>query len=245
MVWLETKNGDFSVKSFYSFLLLLGKQESGAIPPSQYNLELLGSCKSQFFCLESKVKEQEDFCPVPLRYTRAKRCSPIYEEYHLESLRTSQGEFFRLESIMGKDLNIESGGKEGVVIRKQMFPLPHRRRNHKLHSTSLRQGQGLVTVTFCSLWHVLGLILDGQRDSPQFWHGSFVGKQHKKTQKATPLCIFWMVQKERNRLAFDNEEFSIQRLKNSFVCTLQSWKNMYITDGPLPLITFFYWLSIR
>ena len=34
------------------------------------------------------------------------------------------------------------------------------------------------------------------------WRGSFVGKKRKKIWEAIPLCIFWTVWKERNRLAF-------------------------------------------
>ena len=34
------------------------------------------------------------------------------------------------------------------------------------------------------------------------WKGSFVGKKRKKIWDAIPLCIFWTVWKERNRLAF-------------------------------------------
>ena len=48
-------------------------------------------------------------------------------------------------------------------------------------------------------------------------HGSFVGKKRRKVWRAAPLCLFWTVWKERNRIAFENQEFSIQRLKYSFV----------------------------
>ena len=34
------------------------------------------------------------------------------------------------------------------------------------------------------------------------WGGSFVGKKKKKFWSSIPLFIFWMVWKERNRLAF-------------------------------------------
>ena len=34
--------------------------------------------------------------------------------------------------------------------------------------------------------------------------------------------------KERNRIVFDNEEFSVHRLKYSFVCSLWSWTRLYI-----------------
>ena len=60
-----------------------------------------------------------------------------------------------------------------------------------------------------------------------------------------PLCLFWMVWKERNRITFDNEELSIHRMKNSFVCSVWSWTKLYIDERPLPLINFFDWLGSR
>ena len=60
------------------------------------------------------------------------------------------------------------------------------------------------------------------------WHGSFVGKKCKKVWTSAPLCLFWMVWKERNRINFDNEELSIHRMKNSFVCSFWSWTKLLI-----------------
>ena len=38
-----------------------------------------------------------------------------------------------------------------------------------------------------------------------------MGKVRKKAWQMTPLCIFWLVWKERNMLAFGNEELLLQR----------------------------------
>ena len=54
-----------------------------------------------------------------------------------------------------------------------------------------------------------------------------------------PLRIFWSVWKERNLLAFRNEEFSLQRLKYSFVCNLWSWVRVFIVLSPSSLVSFF------
>ena len=56
--------------------------------------------------------------------------------------------------------------------------------------------------------------------------------------KVAPLCIFWVVWKERNRIAFDNEKISMNRLKNSFVCNLWVWTKSVVNDGPLSLPSF-------
>ena len=44
-------------------------------------------------------------------------------------------------------------------------------------------------------------------------------------------------------IAFENEELSIHRLKNSFVCNIWFWTNSIVNEGPLPLISFFYLLG--
>ena len=41
---------------------------------------------------------------------------------------------------------------------------------------------------------------------------------------------------ERNLLAFDNAEFLVQRMKNSFVCNLWSWSRLSIDMSPISLV---------
>ena len=72
-----------------------------------------------------------------------------------------------------------------------------------------------------------------------------MGKKRKKVWKVAPLCLFWMVWKERNKIVFDNEELPIQRMRNSFVCSFWSWTKLFIDERPLPLINFFDWLGSR
>ena len=77
------------------------------------------------------------------------------------------------------------------------------------------------------------------------WHELFVGKARKKAWQVAPLCIFWTMWKERNLIAFDNEELSFQILKNSFVCNLWSWSKVSIDMNPISLISFIDWLGSK
>ena len=52
-----------------------------------------------------------------------------------------------------------------------------------------------------------------------------------------PLCIFWSVWKERNRLAFGNEELSLQRLKYYFVCNFWSRVRVSLVESPSSLVS--------
>ena len=65
-----------------------------------------------------------------------------------------------------------------------------------------------------------------------------MGKKRKKIWKSIPLCIFWTVWKERNRLTFGGGVLNIQNLKNFFVCNLWSWARLYIGEESLSLVGF-------
>ena len=75
------------------------------------------------------------------------------------------------------------------------------------------------------------------------WRGHLVGKKRKKIWKAIPLCIFWTVWKEMNRLAFKGGVLHIQKLKNFFVCNLWGWARLDIEDNSLSLLGFLEWLA--
>ena len=77
------------------------------------------------------------------------------------------------------------------------------------------------------------------------WHGAFVGKACKKAWQMTPLCIFWSIWKERNLLAFGNEELLLQRLKYSFVCNIWFWVRVSIVSSPFSLVSFLDWLGSK
>ena len=75
------------------------------------------------------------------------------------------------------------------------------------------------------------------------WHGSFVGKKGKKVWRAAPLHIFWTVWKTINRLAFKDDELSIQRLKYSFLFSLWSEAKLFIVECPITIVNFIDWLG--
>ena len=75
------------------------------------------------------------------------------------------------------------------------------------------------------------------------WNGGFVGKRRKKAWQMAPLCIFWSVWKERNRLAFGDENLSLQRLKYSFVCNLWFWVRGSLAESHSSLVSFVDWIG--
>ena len=94
-------------------------------------------------------------------------------------------------------------------------------------------------ILFSVLWILLLLVKEVHFGR----HGSFVGKKRKRVWRASPMCLFWMVWKERNKIAFESDKFSIQRLKFSFVSNFWSWAKSCIVEEPQSLINFFDWLG--
>ena len=77
------------------------------------------------------------------------------------------------------------------------------------------------------------------------WQGAAVGKRRKKIWFAAPLCLFWNLWHARNRLVFENEVPSAQRIKANFVTNLWTWANLYSVDNTHSVIDFFTWLGSR
>ena len=69
-----------------------------------------------------------------------------------------------------------------------------------------------------------------------------MGKKRKKLWKSIRLYIFWIIWKERNRLAFRGG-LAVQKLKTLFVCNIWGWAKLYISVESNSLIGFLEWLA--
>ncbi|RVW89101.1 putative ribonuclease H protein [Vitis vinifera] len=193
MLWKETKDGIFSVKSLYSSL--------ASRRDVQFPYSNIWST-----CVPTKVS------------------------------------FFAWEAYWGKVLTLDQLKKRGRSLANRCFlcGMEEESIDHILIQCS--KARGLWELLF-ALFGVTWVLPSSVRDTLSGWSGFKLGKKHRKVWNAAPLCIFWAVWKERNRIAFDNEELSIHRLKNSFVCNLWLWTKSVVNDGPIPLISFFDWLG--
>ena len=123
--------------------------------------------------------------------------------------------FFALEASWGKVLTLDQLKRRGWAIANGCFLCCAEEEsiNHIIiHYSKARVLWELVFVLFGVTW----VLPYSARDTLLGWHGSFVGKKHRKAWRATPLCLCWSVWKERNRIAFENEDLLVQRLKYSF-----------------------------
>ena len=49
------------------------------------------------------------------------------------------------------------------------------------------------------------------------WNNFPLRKSERKAWRAAPFCLFWAIWKERNRVVFEIEEFSLNKLRSAFV----------------------------
>ena len=70
------------------------------------------------------------------------------------------------------------------------------------------------------------------------WQGVVMGKKRKKMWTAAPSCLFWALWRARNRLAFENEVTSAQRIKINFISNLWTWANLYSNANTNSVLDF-------
>ena len=133
--------------------------------------------------------------------------------------------FFAWEALWGEALTLDQLKRRGWTLANKCFLClaDEESTNHILiYCTKTRVLWELLFALFGVTWVLPFLV----RETFLGWHKSFVGKKCKKAWMLASLCRFWAVWKERNRIAFDNEELSLHRMKNSFVHSFWSWTKL-------------------
>ena len=152
--------------------------------------------------------------------------------------------FFAWEAAWGKALTLDLVQKRGWSLANRCFMCLEKEEtiNHLLlHCSKIRALWELLFTLFGVYWVLPSLV----RETLLSWHGSFVGNKRKKVWRATPLHIFWTVWKTRNRLAFKDDELSIQRLKYSFLFSLWFEAKLFIVECPITIVNFIDWFLLR
>ena len=152
--------------------------------------------------------------------------------------------FFGWEATWGKVLTLDQLQKRGCALASRCYLCQRHEESidHILfHCVKTKTLWALLFSMFRVQWVLLATV----KGTLLGWNGSFVGKKRKGVWRASPLCLFWMVWKVRNKIAFEEEELSIQRLKYSFVYFLWSETKLSIKDGPSTLVDFVGWVGTR
>ena len=111
--------------------------------------------------------------------------------------------------------------EEGLATPQQMLFMWLCRGVNSSHLAPLPSCSPLVGDHSFPNWHFLGFPLGDQGFITQL-EGLLCGKKRRKIWNSIPLWIFWIVWKERNRIAFRDGILAVQRLNHSFVSNLWS-----------------------
>ncbi|RVX11584.1 LINE-1 retrotransposable element ORF2 protein [Vitis vinifera] len=159
LLWKETKDGIFSVKSLYGIL----DSRRGV----QFPINIIWNP-----CVPTKV------------------C------------------FFAWEAFWGKVLTLDQLKKRGRCLANRCFLCCEEEKSIDHILIQCSKARVLWELLF-ALFGVTWVLPYSVRDTLSGWSGFNMGKKRRKVWKTAPLCIFWAVWKERNRIAFDNEELSM------------------------------------
>ena len=124
--------------------------------------------------------------------------------------------FFGWEATWGKTLTLHQLQKRGWALANRCYLCQRHEESIDhilLHCEKARTLWALLYSMFRVQWVLPTTI----KETLLRWNGSFVGKKRKGVWRASPLCLFWTVWKARNKVAFEEKELSIQRLKFSLV----------------------------
>ena len=152
--------------------------------------------------------------------------------------------FFAWEYTWGKALTLDMVQKRGQALANRCFMCLEKEENINHLPLNCSRTRVLWDLLF-ALFGVSWVSPSSVRETLLSWNGFFLGKNRKKAWRAAPLHIFWMVWKERNRLAFKDESLSIQRLKRSFILTFWAEAKLFIDDCPLTITNFIDWLGSK
>ena len=128
----------------------------------------------------------------------------------------SKVSFFAWETSWGKVLTFNQVKKRGQVLANRCYFCQAEKKS--IDHLLLHYGKTRASwEMFFTLFGVSWVFLSSVKETLLGWNGFFMGKRHKIVWKAGPLCIFWTIWKTRNRISFEDEVLSIQRLKTSFL----------------------------
>ena len=152
--------------------------------------------------------------------------------------------FFAWEASWGKVLTLDQLKRRGIHIANRCFLCEE-------HEETIDH-----LLIHCSrakmLWDLLLAITEANWVFPSTvrqlllaWQSASVGKKRKRVWMAAPLCFFWTLWMERNRVVFENETPSVHRMKSFFLFTLWGWAKVFSVDNLNSLVGFVAWMGFR
>ena len=126
--------------------------------------------------------------------------------------------FFGWEAAWSRLLTIDRLKRSGWNIPNRCY-LCKNEEETTYHLLLFCEKARMLWLLIFSLFGVQWMMHSSVRRNLLGWHGSFVGKKREKAWRATPLCLLWIIWKERNRGPSTMLRGMTNKL-NLFFCTL-------------------------
>ena len=78
-----------------------------------------------------------------------------------------------------------------------------------------------------SLFDVTWVMFGGVADLLACWRGQQGNSSAKEVWQITPLCLMWIIWRERNASCFEDQERSMEELKKLFIQTFFHWADAF------------------
>ena len=126
--------------------------------------------------------------------------------------------FFTWEASWGKVLTLDQVKKRGQALANRCYFCQAEEESIDHHLLLHCEKTRVLWEMPFTLFGVSWVFPSSVRETLLGWNGFLMGKSCKIVWRASPLCIFWKIWKTRNKITFEDEVLSIQRLKTSFIC---------------------------
>ena len=129
--------------------------------------------------------------------------------------------FFVWTAAHGKILTMDNLRKRQICIVDWFCMCKHSGEspNHLLHCEA---AQSLWSMVFC-LFGVVWVMPSSVVEVMASWMGSFRKSHHAEVWGAVPLCVMWVLWRERNLRVFEGQERTVLELKLVLLRTLFDW----------------------
>ncbi|RVW32762.1 putative ribonuclease H protein [Vitis vinifera] len=134
-----------------------------------------------------------------------------------------------------KRFSVKSLYKDLDPERREEFPA-------NIIWNSLVPPRMFMELSFLSIWSFMGAPLFNKRSVIGVAR-ALCGKGKEEVWRAAPLCLFWIVWKERNSRAFENVEHTFQGCKSVLLCNLWAWSRGLFVSGPTSVVDFVDWIG--
>ncbi|RVW73236.1 LINE-1 reverse transcriptase-like [Vitis vinifera] len=138
--------------------------------------------------------------------------------------------FFGWEATWGKALTLDQLQKRGWALANGCYLCQRHEESIDHVLLHCEKARTLWALLF-SMFGVQWVLLTTVKEMHLGWNGTFVGTKRKGVWRASPLCLFWTVWKARNKVAFEEEELSIQRLRMEIICTLSDGYSLHVASN--------------